>query len=109
MVATLLLTLVAAMTTTGSTLVALREDYITPQVVSLVDCQAAAGGDLASLDGRRTSPFRASGQLPPGLRSHYCRRCQKNSCQGKNRSPHGVFLQLKSRQETADRPPSSRH
>jgi hypothetical protein len=50
-VATLLLALLAAKTKTGSRHVALRED----QEASLADCDAAARGDLAFLDGRRSS------------------------------------------------------
>jgi len=54
-VATLLLALVAAMTTTGSSLVALGEDHLTPQEASLVTSGDAAGKDLAFLDGSPSS------------------------------------------------------
>jgi len=49
-VATLLLALVAAVTTPGCRLVALGEDHIAPQA-SLATCGGAAGSDLAFLDG----------------------------------------------------------
>jgi hypothetical protein len=93
-VATLLLALLATKTRTVSSLVPLREDYPLPGEASLAECNTV-GSNLVFLDDR-SSTFELSvpDQLSAGYRCHCGRRCQKQNCQRKNRSPHDTLPQM---------------
>ena len=57
MVATLLLTLMATSTRAGSTLVALCEDHLAPQIAPLVTSGEAARSNLVFLEGSPSSCY----------------------------------------------------